>query len=136
MSSLSSKQNTWLEPFQNWLKVAQGLDKIVSDSDLFAKKVCAKEISGSHLLLGEKTLSACAPDSDSFLADSLADSGGNHWDALRASRIWASEKPLKKSLSLILVRGRGIEPPCLSALPPQGSAYTVSPPARAIDDIR
>ncbi|MEO8638214.1 MAG: hypothetical protein ABI430_04935, partial [Candidatus Taylorbacteria bacterium] len=64
----------------------------------------------SHLLLGEKTLRACAPNSDSFLADSLADSGrnsgGNHWDALRASRIWASSKPL----SSILVPEVGIEP--------------------------
>ena len=114
MSSLSRKQNTWLEPFQNWLKVAQGLDKIASDSDLFAKKVCAKEIFGSNLLLGEKTLCACAPDSDSFLANSPADSGqnsgGNHWDALRASRIWASLKPQKKSLSSILVGVTGFEP--------------------------
>ena len=27
------------------------------------------------------------------------------------------------------VRGRGVEPPRLSALPPQGSVYTISPPA-------
>ena len=67
---------------------SQNIDKIASDSDL---------------LLGEKTLRTCAPDSDSFLANFLADSGGNHWDALRASHIWTSEKPPKKSLSLILV---------------------------------
>jgi len=124
ISNFSHKQNDWLEPFQNWLKVAQGLDKIASDSDLFAKKVCAKEIFGSNLLLGEKTLRACAPNSDSFLADSPADSGrnsgGNHWDALRASRISASSKPL----SSLLVPGTGLEPACLSALPPQGSKST------------
>ena len=28
-----------------------------------------------------------------------------------------------------LVRGRGLEPPCLTALPPQGSAATITPPA-------
>jgi len=56
MTSLSHKQNDWLAPFQNWLKEAQSLDKIASDSDLFAKKVCAKEIFGSNLLLGEKTV--------------------------------------------------------------------------------
>ena len=73
---------------------SQNIDKIASGTDLFAKKVCAKEIFGSHLLLGEKTLRACAPDADSFSADSLADSGGNHWDALRASRIyWLSLMP-------------------------------------------
>ena len=63
-----------------------------------------------NLLLGEKTLRACAPDSDSFLADShsksLADSGGNHWDALRASRIWASKIPLSKILVCLLYQVR------------------------------
>jgi len=41
MTSLSHTQNDWIAPFQNWLKDAQSLDKIASDSDLFAKKVCA-----------------------------------------------------------------------------------------------
>ena len=105
--NLSHKQNDWLEPFQNWLEVAQNIDKIASDSDLFAKKVCAKEIFGSNLLLGEKTVRASAPDLDSFLANSPLDSGrnsgGNHWDALRASRMLASKKPLRS----VLVHPRG-----------------------------
>ena len=54
MTSLSHKQNDWLAPFQNWLKDAQSLDKIASDSDLFAKKVCGKEIFGSHLCLASR----------------------------------------------------------------------------------
>jgi len=58
--SLRSGENDWFTPFQNWLKDAQNLDKIASDSDLFAKKVCAKEIFGSHLLLGGKKLCAAA----------------------------------------------------------------------------
>jgi len=74
------------------------LDKIASDSDLFAKKVCAKEIFGSHLLLGEKTVRASAPK----ILNSLGEFGGNPWDALRASRISASKKPL----SSVLVRER------------------------------
>ena len=86
-TSLSHKQNDWLAPFQNWLKDAQSLDKIASDSDLFAKKVCAKEIFGSHLLLGEKTVRASAPE----ILNSLGEFGGNPWDALRASRISASK---------------------------------------------
>ncbi|KKR68594.1 MAG: Recombinase [Parcubacteria group bacterium GW2011_GWF2_40_69] len=57
ITTLSHKQNDWLEPFTEWVKDAQSLDKIASDSDLFAKKVCAKEIFGSNLLLGEKTVS-------------------------------------------------------------------------------
>ena len=34
MTALSHTQNDWLAPFQNWLKDAQSLDKIASDSDL------------------------------------------------------------------------------------------------------
>ena len=58
--------NDWLAPFQNWLKDAQRLGKIASDSDFFAKKVCAKEIFGSNLRLGrlaihsEKTIEKSA----------------------------------------------------------------------------
>ena len=108
--NLSHKQNDWLEPFQNWLEVAQNIDKIASDSDLFAKKVCAKEIFGSNLLLGEKSVRASAPDLDSFLVnpplDSGRNSGGNHWDALRASRMLTSKKPIGS----LLVTLPGIEP--------------------------
>jgi len=81
---------------QNWLKDAESLDKIASDSDLFAKKVCAKEIFGSHLLLQNKTVRASAPN---FLKSSEK-MGGNQWDALRASHILARQKPL----SSVLVR--------------------------------
>jgi DNA invertase Pin-like site-specific DNA recombinase len=60
--SLSHTQNAWLEPFQNWLNVAQGLHAIASDSDLFAKKVCAKEIFGSNLLLSGKVVAVAVGD--------------------------------------------------------------------------
>ena len=46
--------------------------------------------------------------------------------ALRASHLMVSKKPI----SSLLVRGRGVEPPRLAALPPQGSVYAISPPAR------
>ncbi|MBI2342787.1 MAG: hypothetical protein HYV02_00365 [Deltaproteobacteria bacterium] len=101
MNTLSHKQNDWLAPFQNWLKDAQSLDKIASDSDLFAKKVCAKEIFGSHLFLGEKTVRASAPK----ILNSLGEFGGNPWDALRASHLLVLEKPL----SSVLVPQRGME---------------------------
>ena len=100
--NLSHKQNDWLEPFQNWLEVAQNIDKIASDSDLFAKKVCAKEIFGSNLLLGEKQVRASAPK----ILNSFGKMGGNQWDALRASHLLA----LKKPLSSVLVPPRGIGP--------------------------
>ena len=116
MSSISRKQNTWLEPFQNWLKVAQSLDKIASDSDLFAKKVCAKEIFGSNLLLSEKQVRASAP----AFPNSPAKSGQTEWACLRHAHSLVSKKPL----STILVRGRGLEPPHLTAHPPQGCLST------------
>ena len=103
MTSLSHKQNNWLEPMLNWLKVAQTLDGISRDTDLFAKKVVAKEIFGSNLLLGEKTVRASAPN---FL-DSVAKSGGNQWAALRAAHHLAS----KKSFSSFRVRDGRIELP-------------------------
>ena len=101
MTSLSHKHNDWLEPLLDWLKVAQNLNGIAQDTDLFAKKVCAKEIFGSNLLLGEKLVRASAPK----ILNSFGKFGGNPWDALRASRISASKKPS----SSFMVRDRRIE---------------------------
>jgi len=44
----------------------------------------------SHLFLGEKTIRAAEGGNP----NSFGKMGGNHWDALRASRISASSKPL------------------------------------------
>src|SRR3989338_5411158 len=79
MTALSHTQNDWLAPFQNWLKDAQSLDKIASDPDLFAKKVCAKEIFGSHLLLGEKTVRPAEGGNP----NSFGKSGETAWACLR-----------------------------------------------------
>ena len=102
ISTFSHKQNNWLAPFQNWIKEAQNLNGIARDNNLFAKKVAAKEIFGSNLLLGEKLVRASAPK---FL-NSPTKSGGNPWDALRASHIWASKKPLSSVLEPMV----GFEP--------------------------
>src|SRR3989339_723587 len=110
ITNLSHKQNDWLAPFQNWLKDAQSLDKIASDDDLFANKVKAKEIFGSNLSLGEKTVRASAPNSDSFLADSLADSGRNsgetQWACLRHAHALARSEPLSSILVCLLYQVR------------------------------
>ena len=124
--NLSHKQNDWLEPFQNWLEVAQNIDKIASDSDLFAKKVCAKEIFGSHLLLGEKTLRPAEGGNPNSLANSLAKTGETAWACLRHAHALVGSQPL----SSILVRGRGFEPPRLSAHAPQACLATITTPAR------
>jgi len=96
ISSLLQKQNDWLEPMQEWIKDAQNLNGIARDNDLFAKKVCAKEIFGSHLFLGEKTLRPA----EGGTPNSFGKMGGNQWDALRASHLLAS----KKSFSSLLVQ--------------------------------
>ncbi|MFA4818220.1 MAG: recombinase family protein [Parcubacteria group bacterium] len=102
MTSLSHKQNDWLEPMKEWIKDAQTLDGIARDTDLFAKKVKAKEIFGSNLLLGEKLVRASAPK----ILNSFGEFGGNPWDALRASRISASKKPLSSVLVSLLYQTR------------------------------
>src|SRR3989344_6076947 len=102
ITNLSHKQNDWLEPFTEWVKNAQNMDKIASDNNFFAKKVVAKEIFGSNLLLQNKSVRASAPK----ILNSFGKMGGNQWDALRASHLLASSKPL----SSILVPGVGVEP--------------------------
>ncbi|PIR46125.1 MAG: hypothetical protein COV08_01770 [Candidatus Vogelbacteria bacterium CG10_big_fil_rev_8_21_14_0_10_49_38] len=102
ISTFSHKQNDWLEPFTEWVKDAQNMDKIASDNNFFAKKVVAKEIFGSNLLLQNKSVRASAPK----ILNSFGKMGGNQWDALRASHLLASSKPL----SSILVRVPGLEP--------------------------
>ncbi len=126
ITNLSHKQNDWLEPMKEWIKDAQSLDKIASDDDLFAKKVKAKEIFGSNLLLGEKTVRASAPNSDSFLANSLADSGRNsgetQWACLRHAHALARSEPL----SSVLVGEKRLELLCLAAHAPKACVYTNS----------
>ena len=79
ISRSQMKQKHWLEPMGKWIKDAQNIEKIALDTDLFAKKVCAKEIFGSNLLLGEKQVRASAPNFE----NSLANSGETVWACLR-----------------------------------------------------
>ena|SRR3989338_4402294 len=102
MISLSHKQNDWLEPMLAWLKVAQNLNGIARDTDLFAKKVCAKEIFGSHLLLGEKTVRTAEGGNP----NSFGKSGETEWAALCAAHSAVGSKPI----SSILVGRVGFEP--------------------------
>ena len=96
------KQKHWLEPMEKWIKDAGNMEKIALDSNLFAKKVAAKEIFGSNLLLAEKTVRVAESDAP----NSFGKLGGNQWDALRASHLMASSKPK----SLILEPPLGLEP--------------------------
>ena len=121
--TFSHTQNDWLAPFQNWLKNAQSLDKIASDSDLFAKKVCAKEIFGSHLFLGEKILRPAEGGNP----NSLAKTGETAWACLRHAHSLVGSQPL----SSILVPGTGLEPANLTARAPKARVSTnFTTPAR------
>ncbi len=102
ISRNQQKQKHWLEPMEKWIKDAGNMEKIALDSNLFAKKVAAKEIFGSNLLLGEKTVSVAEGDAP----NSFGKMEGNQWDALRASHFMASSKPK----SLILEPEVGFEP--------------------------
>ena len=95
MARIEQKQNDWLEPFQNWIKVATNLVKIARDNNLLAKKVATKEIFGSNLRL---------------VAREARGNPQNQWAALCA----AYEKVGQISESQILVHRTGIEPVALS----------------------
>jgi len=56
----------------------------------------------SNLLLGEKLVRASAPK----ILNSFGKFGGNPWDALRASRILASKKPMSSLMVSLLYQVR------------------------------
>ncbi len=112
--SLEQKQIGWLEPMSEWIKQAENLPKIAQESNLFNKKVAAKEIFGSNLVLAHREARLAAPSG----TESLEKSGQNQWAALAAARKLA----LKKSRSCVVVPSAGIEP----ALPaPQAGVLSV-----------
>ncbi len=92
MARIEQKQNDWLEPFQNWIKVALSLVKIARDSNLQEKKVAAKEIFGSNLRLASRAVRG-----EPVLPYSVA--------------LRAAESVGQKSESLILVPSERIELP-------------------------
>lgn len=119
IASLSHRHNAWLEPFQNWLNVAQNLDAIASDADLFAKKVCAKEIFGSNLRLGGKVIAVAAGDAEENGSVSVP----TQWAALRAAHASVGQMPT----SSILVPEVGLEPTPLTGHDFESCAATITP---------
>ena len=91
MARIEQKQNDWLEPMKEWIKVASTLVKIARDNDLLQKKVIAKEIFGSNLVLASRALG-----------------GEPVFPYLSALRV--AESVGKIPESLILVRRVGFEP--------------------------
>ena len=104
MARIEQKQNDWLEPFQNWIKVASNLAKIARDSNLLEKKVAAKKIFGSNLRLASRALRG-----EPVFPFSAA--------------LRAAESVGQKPESLILVRPAVIE---TASLPWQGSVLPLN----------
>ena len=96
---IEQKRTGWLEPMAEWIKEAGNLPEIARESNLFAKKVAAKEIFGSNLVLANREARLRAPSEEDL-------SGGNAWAALCA----ANEKVGQFSESQIVVPAAGIEP--------------------------
>ena len=61
MTNLEQKQNGWLEPMSEWIKVASSLEKTARDSNLFLKKVAAEQVFGSNLVLAGREARVSAP---------------------------------------------------------------------------
>ena len=91
MARIEQKQNDWLEPMKEWIKVASNLVKIARDNNLLQKKVAAKEIFGSNLRLASRAVRG-----EPVFPFSAA--------------LRAAESIGKIPESLILVPPRGIEP--------------------------
>ena len=99
ISNLEQKQIGWLEPMRNWIKEAESIDKIANNSDLFAKKVVAKEIFGSNLILLNREARRSAPSGTNSPLKT-------QWAAVLAARDFVGKKPK----CFILERVTGIEP--------------------------
>jgi len=99
--TLEQKRTGWVEPMRKWIKQAETLPKIARDSNLFGKKVAAKEIFGSNLLLAGKEARIGAPEGG---ANAPQNWGQTQWAAMQAAHQMASEKPT----SFVLVAPRGI----------------------------
>ena len=91
IQSLEQKRTGWVEPMENWIKEAANLPQIARESNLFRKKVAAKEIFGSNLILAAREARATPQ---------------KHWAALAATL----QNRSKFSESFLMVAPTGFEP--------------------------
>ena len=113
ISNVQQKQKQWLEPMQNWIKEALAMEKIALDDNLLNKKVAAKKVFGSNLLLQNKTVRVSAPT----FPNPVAESAQNEWAALCAAHFAVPSEPL---CSVLVPRPR-LE---LGTLPSSGECST------------
>jgi len=91
---IEQKRTGWLEPMAEWIKEAENLPEIARESNLFAKKVVAKEIFGSNLVLANREARLTAPSGEDL-------SGENQWAALRAAHQFVGQKPESQILEYL-----------------------------------
>ncbi|KKT55579.1 MAG: Recombinase, partial [Candidatus Giovannonibacteria bacterium GW2011_GWB1_44_23] len=96
MTRIEQKRTGWLEPAEEWIREAENLPTIANGEDLFLKKVAAKKIFGSNLILSNRKV-RLKPEKVPQI----------QWAALAA----ANSQIGKMETSRILVREGGIEPP-------------------------
>ncbi len=128
-SRLGREQLAWVEPMQKWIEQAQNMENIAQDHNLFAKKVAAKEIFGSNLLLTQKNVVVGSPQN--VVAENVVNvvdpsenvvvieknvvenvvGGGvkRHWVALQAINILVNERPRREAWPFLAPR-LGFEP--------------------------
>ena len=98
--TFGQRQIGWVEPMKKWIKQAENLPTIARDSNLFNKKVAAKEIFGSNLRLAAKRVRVNGIENIEF-------GGQNQWTALSAAHQSIGKIPECR----LLVAPGGIEPP-------------------------
>ena len=128
-SRLGREQLAWVEPMQKWIEQAQNMENIAQSKNLFEKKVAAKEIFGSNLLLTQKNVAVLTPEN--VVAENVVNvvspsenvvvigknvvenvvGGGEkrHWKAVQAFQNLAKEKPRGEAWQFV-APGLGFEP--------------------------
>ncbi len=94
--AVEKSKTGWLEPAKEWIKEAENLANVANGSDLFLKKVAAKKVFGSNLILSERRARF-----------RIQNNPTKPYAALRA----ADEKFLENQTSFNLVDLGGIGPP-------------------------
>lgn len=124
--TLEQRQTGWIEPLREWIKEAQTGEKIARGYDLIPKKVIAKKMFGSNLLLSfqnlrlepEKIVGEKSEIVSPIVGENIVSfEGENPWVMLREAKqlfeTLPNENTSRFSESVVLVPGAGVEPACL-----------------------
>lgn len=117
--TLEQQQTGWIEPLREWIKEAQNGVKIARGCDLIPKKVIAKKLFGSNLLLSSRNLHLELSENEGVNLPQINKishpmegdfvtkfHGKNPWEALQFARLFVGKIPE----CLILVALTGVEP--------------------------